>query len=168
SPCHPCLASGNIIGMSTGFSSILKRVWPAFQTDVPYISISLDRCPARSYHMCDRGRQDMDRFDQAILAELERDARQSFGAIAERVGLSKTPCWNRVRALERQGVIEGYRAVVNSEALGLFLNAFVQVSVEFGAYRSFEKAVLEHPAILDCYTTAGSADYIMHVVAEDA
>jgi Lrp/AsnC family leucine-responsive transcriptional regulator len=110
----------------------------------------------------------MDRFDQAILAELERDARQSFGAIAERVGLSKTPCWNRVQALERQGVIEGYRAVVNSEALGLFLNAFVQVSVEFGAYRSFEKAVLEHPAILDCYTTAGSADYIMHIVAEDA
>lgn len=110
----------------------------------------------------------MDRFDQAILVELERDARQSFAAIAERVGLSKTPCWNRAQALEKQGVIEGYRAIVSSEALGLFLNAFVQVSVEFGAYRSFEEAVLDHPAILDCYTTAGSADYIMHIVAEDA
>lgn len=76
----------------------------------------------------------MDRFDHAILAELESDARQPVGAIAERVGLSKTPCWKRSRALEEQGAITGYRAIIDPHALGLKLGAYVQVTIDFGMH----------------------------------
>lgn len=109
----------------------------------------------------------MDRFDHAILAEMEADARQSFGAIAERVGLSKTPCWTRVQALERSGAITGYRATVDPHALGLKLNAYVQVTIDFGMHEAFERAVIAHAAILDCYTIAGPGDYLLHVITAD-
>lgn len=109
----------------------------------------------------------MDRFDRAILAELERDSRQSFGAVADKVGLSKTPCWNRVQALEQQGVITGYPAAIAPYAIGLKLSAFVQISVEFAQHPAFEKAVMDHAAILDCYTTAGEGDYLLHIVTSD-
>ena len=109
----------------------------------------------------------MDRHDRAILVALEADARQSFGAIAERVGLSKTPCWTRVQALEQRGTITGYRAVVDPHALGLKLSAYVQVTIEFGMHEAFETAVIAHPAILDCYTTAGAGDYLLHVITSD-
>jgi Lrp/AsnC family transcriptional regulator, leucine-responsive regulatory protein len=107
-----------------------------------------------------------DRYDSAILRELEQNGRIGFSALADRVGLSKTPCWNRVQALERSGAIQGYRAVLNPAPLGLGLNAFVQTIIEFGKRSAFEAAVLTHPAILACYTTAGDADYLLHVVSD--
>lgn len=109
----------------------------------------------------------MDRFDRAILVELEKDSRQSFGAVADKVGLSKTPCWNRVQSLERQGVIAGYPAAIDPYAIGLRLSAFVDVSVEFAQHPAFEEAVIEHPAILNCYTTAGDGDYLLHIITSD-
>ncbi|WP_206244687.1 Lrp/AsnC family transcriptional regulator [Novosphingobium terrae] len=109
----------------------------------------------------------MDRFDRAILAELEQDSRQSFGAVAEKVGLSKTPCWNRVQALEQQGIITGYPAAIDPYAIGLKLSAFVEVSVEFAQHPAFEAAIMDHPAVLNCYTTAGDGDYLLHVVTSD-
>jgi Lrp/AsnC family leucine-responsive transcriptional regulator len=113
------------------------------------------------------GRFDMDRYDWLILAELERDGRQPFSSIAEKVGLSKTPCWMRVQNLEQSGVITGYRAVVSERSLGLRLEAFCEVSVAFEQYEAFERAVLAHPAILECLTTAGDADYLLHVLTRD-
>ncbi|MBB3953846.1 Lrp/AsnC family transcriptional regulator [Novosphingobium sediminicola] len=109
----------------------------------------------------------MNKFDRAILRALERDARQSFADLAEEVGMSKTPCWNRVQGLEASGAILGYRAMVEPEAVGLTLDAFVQVSVSFADHAAFEAAACEHPSVIACYTTAGDADYLLHVMARD-
>lgn len=111
-------------------------------------------------------RNDMDKIDHHILTLLEDDARLSFAEIGDQVGLSKTPCWQRVRELERRGVIRGYRAEVNSAQLGLEVEAFIQVTLSSVQHAEFEAAVLRHPAVLQCFTTAGQADYLMHVLVE--
>lgn len=109
----------------------------------------------------------MDKLDWIILESLEADGRESYGAIAERISLSKTPAWTRVQALERAAVIKGYRAVIDPEALGLKLTAFIGVTIEFGKRVAFERAVVEHPAIIECYTTAGESDYLLQVLTSD-
>jgi Lrp/AsnC family leucine-responsive transcriptional regulator len=103
-------------------------------------------------------------IDARLLAALESDARLSFADLGERIGLSKTPTWARVRALERAGTITGYRAEVDPVALGLELHAFVEVRVRAAQHAEFEAAVLGHPAVLECFTTAGQADYLLHVL----
>jgi Lrp/AsnC family leucine-responsive transcriptional regulator len=109
----------------------------------------------------------VDKIDWAILEALEADGRESFGVIAERVSLTKTPCWTRVQTLERAGAIKGYRAVIDPTSVGLKLTAFVEVTIEFGSRLAFEQAVGEHPAIIECYTTAGAADYLLQVMTSD-
>jgi Lrp/AsnC family transcriptional regulator, leucine-responsive regulatory protein len=111
-------------------------------------------------------RNDMDKIDHRILTLLEEDARQSFAELGEQVALSKTPCWQRVRELERAGVIRGYRAEIDSRRLGLQVEAFVQVTLSSVQHVEFEAAVLQHPSILQCFTTAGQADYLIHVLVE--
>jgi len=111
-------------------------------------------------------RNDMDKIDHRILTLLEDDARQSFAELGEKVALSKTPCWQRVREMERVGVIRGYRAEVDSRRLGLQVEAFVQVTLSSVQHVEFEAAVLQHPSILQCFTTAGQADYLIHVLVE--
>lgn len=111
-------------------------------------------------------RNDMDKIDHRILTLLEDDARQSFAELGEQVALSKTPCWQRVRELERSGVIRGYRAEIDSRRLGLHVEAFVQVTLSSVQHAEFEAAVLQHPSVLQCFTTAGQADYLMHVLVE--
>ena len=111
-------------------------------------------------------RNDMDKIDHRILTLLEEDARQSFAELGEQVTLSKTPCWQRVRELERAGVIRGYRAEIDSRRLGLQVEAFVQVTLSSVQHVEFEAAVLQHPSILQCFTTAGQADYLIHVLVE--
>ncbi|MCU0757605.1 MAG: Lrp/AsnC family transcriptional regulator [Steroidobacteraceae bacterium] len=103
-------------------------------------------------------------LDARLLAALESDARLSFAELGERIGLSKTPTWARVRALERAGTITGYRAEVDPGALGLELHAFVEVRLRAAQHAEFETAVLHHPAVLECFTTAGQADYLLHVL----
>lgn len=107
----------------------------------------------------------MDKIDQKILTFLEENGRLSFAELGERVGLSKTPCWQRVRDMERSGVIKGYRADIDAGRLGLQVEAFVQVTLSSVQHAEFEEAVLGHPAVLQCFTTAGQADYLMQVVA---
>ncbi len=106
----------------------------------------------------------MDKIDHRILSALEEDGRQSFAELGERIGLSKTPCWQRARDLERSGVIRGYRADIDPGQLGLQVQAFVQVTLSSVQHAQFETAVLRHPAVLQCFTTAGQADYLMHVL----
>lgn len=108
-----------------------------------------------------------DRVDQAILSELERDGRASFADLAERVGLSKSPCWSRVQALESDGVITGYRALVDPPSVGLTTSAFVRVVVGFAHHSAFEQAVMRHPKVLSCHATIGETDYLLHVLAMD-
>jgi Lrp/AsnC family leucine-responsive transcriptional regulator len=89
----------------------------------------------------------MDQLDLAIIASLERDGRQSFSGLADSVGLSKTPCWNRVQALEAAGVIRGYTADIDPRAIGLGVFAFVQVMIDFSRREAFEAAVLQRSGL---------------------
>ena len=82
----------------------------------------------------------MDKIDREIVRLLEDDARISFAELGERVGLSKTPCWQRVRELERRGLIRGYRAELDAESLGLRVHAFVHVTINAARHAEFEAA----------------------------
>ncbi len=112
-------------------------------------------------------RTKMDKIDREIVRCLEEDARLSFADLGQKVGLSKTPCWQRVRELERQGLIRGYRAELDAERLGLRVHAFVYVSIDSARHTDFETAAATHPAVLQCYATAGQADYLIHVLVSE-
>ena len=109
----------------------------------------------------------MDKVDLKILQLLEDDGRLSFAALGEAVGLSKTPCWNRVRDLEASGVIEGYGARISAEAIGLGIRALVHVVVAFDRYEAFEAAILKHASVRGCHAVTGEYDYILEVLAPD-
>lgn len=107
----------------------------------------------------------MDGIDWKILEELERDGRLSFADLSERVGLSKSPCWTRVRDLEASGAIEGFGAQIAPSALGLAVQCYANVRIHFNAHAEFEDAAIAHPAIIECHTTAGDSDYLIRVYA---
>ncbi|MFM2043112.1 MAG: hypothetical protein RLY86_1688 [Pseudomonadota bacterium] len=109
----------------------------------------------------------MDAADRRLLSFLETRARASFAQVAEAVGLSKTPCWNRVQAMEQAGIITGYRTDLDRGALGLQILAFVDVAIDLGQHQAFEAALAGVPSVLECHTTAGSFDYVLRVVARD-
>ena len=102
--------------------------------------------------------------DLAILSRLESDARLSYAELGEAVGLSKSSCWKRVQALERAGVVRGYRALIDPAALGLSTVAFVAVTVAFDRHADFEQAVIGHRAIVACHATIGDADYLLRAI----
>jgi Lrp/AsnC family leucine-responsive transcriptional regulator len=106
----------------------------------------------------------LDPIDVTILKALESDGRLSFSDLADEIGLSKTPSWARVRELEKQKVITGYRAQIDPARVGLELHAFVQVTITATRHTDFEAAVLRHKSVLECYTIAGQADYILHLL----
>lgn len=108
----------------------------------------------------------MDPIDRKILGILEKDARVSFTDLGEKIGLSKTPSWARVRELEKQNIIRGYRAELDPAQLGLGLHAFVQVTITAARHADFERAVVKHASVLECFTTAGNADYLLHVLVK--
>ncbi|MCW3836930.1 Lrp/AsnC family transcriptional regulator [Sphingomonas canadensis] len=108
----------------------------------------------------------MDKLDWKILGELERDGRQSYAELGEHIGLSKSPCWSRVRNLEEGGVIQGYTVRIDPEALGLAVQSFVHVRIKLDAHEAFEAAVMAHPAVIECHTTAGDGDYLLRVFAQ--
>jgi|KBSMisStaDraftv2_1062788.scaffolds.fasta_scaffold458830_1 Lrp/AsnC family leucine-responsive transcriptional regulator len=106
----------------------------------------------------------LDKTDRAILRALETDARLSFSDLADTAGITKTPCWARVRALEKSGVLRGYRAEIDPASLGLELHAFVQVTLDGRRHSEFEAAVARHRSILECHATTGQGDYLLHVL----
>lgn len=109
----------------------------------------------------------MDRIDRQLLALLESDARLSFAELADRTGLTKSPCWKRVQALEESGAVRGYRAVVSPDALGLATRAFIRVTVAFDRHDAFEAEAIRHPMIMTCHATVGETDYLLQVLARD-
>jgi DNA-binding Lrp family transcriptional regulator len=109
----------------------------------------------------------MDRTDYRILHELQSDNRISSQELAERVGLSTSPCWRRVRKLETDGVIAGYVAVLDPLKLGLNVMALAFVSLEDhhpDSVAEFDRVVRERAEILECYTTSGQYDYLLKVI----
>ena len=112
----------------------------------------------------------LDRHDVLLLAELQRDSRQTVQQLATAVGLSSTPCWKRVKELEAAGVIRGYTALVDREKVGLSLCVLAEVNLSRhneDDVRKFERQVAGCPQIVSCYSTTGQADYVIKVLVPD-
>ena len=114
---------------------------------------------------------DLDGYDRRILALLQEDGRLSNQELADRIGLSPSPCLRRVRALEEAGYITGYRAVVSPAKLGLTLMALVHISMDQHTperFAAFEAAVKARPEVLECLLITGQdADYQLKAVVKD-
>ncbi|WP_260581757.1 Lrp/AsnC family transcriptional regulator [Sphingopyxis sp. PET50] len=113
---------------------------------------------------------DLDPFEKKILRELQRDASLTTAELAERVGLSATPCWRRINRLEQEGYIRARVALVDRRKVGLNAHIFAQVKLnahgranldEFGA------AIRDFPEVLDCFVLMGSTDFMLRIVAKD-
>ena len=113
----------------------------------------------------------MDRYDQRILELLQQDGRISNQDLAERIGLSPSPCLRRVRQLEEDGIIDRYVALLKPEKLGLKLTALIQISMDKHTperFENFERQIKTFPEIQACYLITGqTADYILKVVVPD-
>lgn len=112
----------------------------------------------------------LDAIDLRILATLQRDSRITKAALAERVTLSATPCWQRLKRLERAGLIRGYRAELALEKIAGFATVLVEIILKQHRYEDFERferAMRETDEIVRCWATGGGIDYLVEVVAAD-
>jgi Lrp/AsnC family transcriptional regulator len=112
----------------------------------------------------------LDLIDRKIIAELMRDATQPVAQIAERVGLSQTPCWKRIQKLESAGIITGRVALVDPARIGFGLTVFVGIEApDHGGEwrRAFAAAVAALPEILEVYRMAGEMDYLLRIAVPD-
>lgn len=113
---------------------------------------------------------DLDRYDIAILAELQRDARLSNAELAARIGLSAAPTWRRVKWLEQQRYITGYRAELDRRRIGLGVLAFVRVDAErnnAAATRALEDAIRALPEVVSCHYISGAGTFELHAMLTD-
>ncbi len=112
----------------------------------------------------------LDQTDRKILGILQTQGRISNVVLARKVNLSPTPCLHRVRQLEEAGFITGYRAVLNPQALGLHVCAFVLIKLERNTRdqaKAFERAIADIPEASEYYSTAGTHDYMLKIYARD-
>ncbi|MEE8078398.1 MAG: Lrp/AsnC family transcriptional regulator [Pseudomonadales bacterium] len=112
----------------------------------------------------------LDRYDRAILAELQRDGRISNVQLAGLVNLSESACLRRVRALEQTGLIERYVALLNQKEARLSGTVFVHIALrreEQSELAAFEAAVQNIPEVMECYLMTGEFDYLLRVVISD-
>ncbi|HBC2022002.1 TPA: leucine-responsive transcriptional regulator Lrp [Vibrio cholerae] len=114
--------------------------------------------------------KDLDRIDRNILNELQKDGRISNVELSKRVGLSPTPCFERVRRLERQGFITGYTALLNPQYLDASLLVFVEITLNRGApdvFEQFNAAVQKLDDIQECHLVSGDFDYLLKTRVSD-
>ena len=112
----------------------------------------------------------LDKFDIAILNELQREARLTNTELASRVGLSAAPCWRRVRALEEAGFITGYRAEINRHKIGLGVLAFVRLDAARNSgdvLQALEEAIRNIPEVVSCHYISGTGTFELQVVSRD-
>ncbi|KAB2900310.1 Lrp/AsnC family transcriptional regulator [Paenacidovorax monticola] len=112
----------------------------------------------------------LDKFDVAILRELQADARLTNAELAQRVGLSAAPCWRRVRALEEAGFIKGYRAEIDRHKIGLGVLAFVRLDATRNTASlalEMEEAIRKIPEVVSCHYISGTGTFELQVVARD-
>ena len=113
---------------------------------------------------------ELDKFDLAILGVLREDARASLQEISERVGLSSTPCWTRIRKMESAGVIQGYTVRIDPAAIGFADTVLVQVTLESHndeMLLKFGRALEAIPEVLDAYLISGDYDYLIRIAVRD-
>lgn len=114
--------------------------------------------------------KDLDKTDRKILRILQSNARITMTELAEKAGLSTTPVTERVRRLEREGVIEGYHARLNPQALGQNLLVFVELKLQSKSgniFEDFRREVLKIPQIMECHLISGEYDYLLKVRLPD-
>ena len=114
--------------------------------------------------------ENLDRPDLVLLAELQRDSRQTVQQLAEAAGLSRTPAWKRIKEMEATGVIRGYTALVDREKVGLSLCVLAEINLTRHSeddVRRFEREVASCRQIVSCYATTGQADYVIKVLVPD-
>ena len=112
----------------------------------------------------------MDQIDDNILHELSRDGRISNLDLAEKVGLSPSACLRRVASLEKRGVIEGYRAVLNRPAMGVGFVAFAAVGLNShtkASQQAFERAMAVAPEVVECHNITGAVEYLLRIEVAD-
>ncbi len=116
---------------------------------------------------------ELDRLDRKILDALQRNGRMTMTELGEQIGLSTSPCSERVRRLERQGVITGYHARVDPQAIGKTLLVFVEITLSSKSGEVFEavrRELLHMPEVLECHLVSGSFDYLvkarLHAMSE--
>ena len=112
----------------------------------------------------------MDAFSRKILTALQEDSRMTVQHISERVGLSATPCWKRIKEMEAQGVITGYTVKVDRKKVGLNLMVMAEINLSQHTEKTvaeFEAAVQATPHIVRCYSTTGQSDYVLMIMAAD-
>jgi DNA-binding Lrp family transcriptional regulator len=112
----------------------------------------------------------LDRIDRRILHDLQENGRMTNVELARRAGISAPPCLRRVRALEKAGLIKGYHAEINAEALGFSVTVFAQVGLSSQAeadLRAFEGLMASYPEVRECHMLAGEADFLLRIVATD-
>jgi Lrp/AsnC family transcriptional regulator len=113
---------------------------------------------------------DLDEFELKILRELQRDASQTTAEIAEKVGLSPSPCWRRIDRLEREGYITRRVAIVDRRKVGLNAHIFAQVKLNAHGRANLEEfgeLIRGFPEVLDAYVLMGTVDFMLRIVARD-
>ena len=114
--------------------------------------------------------ESIDKFDLAILQELQADGRLTNAELAQRVGLSAAPCWRRVRALEEAGFIKGYHAEIDRRKIGLGVLAFVRLDADRNSgdvTRELEDAIRKIPEVVSCHYISGTGTFELRVVSRD-
>jgi len=108
--------------------------------------------------------------DIGILTLLQQDATQSTAGIAERVNLSQSPCWRRINRMEEEGLIRGRVALLDRSALGMDVVVFATINLTSTGRQNlmtFERDIVQHPEVIECYTMTGIWDYMLKIVTRD-
>jgi Lrp/AsnC family leucine-responsive transcriptional regulator len=112
----------------------------------------------------------LDEIDRKIITALQAEGRLPIVELADRVGLSPTPCQRRVKRLEEEGLIARYAALVSPAAMGFDLQALVEVTLEDHSEKTveaFEAAIRARPEVVACYAVTGDMDFLLHIFAPD-
>jgi len=120
--------------------------------------------------MAETAKIELTAIDRKILQALQEDGRMTVQAIAERVGLSPSPCLRRIRQMERAGIISGYSATVDQKAAGLPVSVFISIKLERQRAReldAFAEAISRWPEIMEAYLMTGQFDFLLRVVCAD-
>ncbi|MGQ7242255.1 Lrp/AsnC family transcriptional regulator [Salinicola sp. V024] len=108
--------------------------------------------------------------DVKILTSLQQDGRVTNQTLAEQIGMSASPCWRRVKLLEEERYIQGYRAVLDRRKIGLGVMVFIRIKIDRHSEaeaKKFEREVMELEDVVACYSIGGDADFLLQVVAPD-
>ncbi|MBZ9988186.1 Lrp/AsnC family transcriptional regulator [Mesorhizobium sp. BH1-1-5] len=115
-------------------------------------------------------KMELDPIDRRIIAALQSDGRMTAQELADRVGLSSSPCARRVRLLEERGVITGYTAVIDQDLVDLPISVFASIKLERQREEELERfntAISRWPEVVDCYLMTGQRDYLLRIVVRD-